>query len=112
MLLSEYSARLAKIIEKYSKTDLIVASAFSIDYRTEKIGLIEGSVTFIDGSRLFFTECSEISIHTLKYALQGKLLRSSKCSECRSSRRLRQFPGLFLSPAACHSDSVTLTQSS
>jgi hypothetical protein len=56
MLLSEYLAGLSKIIEKYSKTGLISASGLNADFRTEKMGLINGSVTFIDGSRLFFTE--------------------------------------------------------
>jgi len=56
MLLSEYLAGLAKIIEKYSKTDLIIASELNADYRTEKMGMVNGSLTFIDDSRLFFTE--------------------------------------------------------
>lgn len=60
MLLSEYLAGLARIIEDHSKTDLIIASELNADYRTEKMGLIEGSITFIDDSRLFFTEYLDV----------------------------------------------------
>lgn len=56
MLLTEYFARIVKVIEEYSKTHLITDSGLSIDCRTEKIGIIKGRLTFIDYSRLFFTE--------------------------------------------------------
>ena len=56
MLLSEYLAGLAKIIDKHSTADLIIASELNADYRTEKMGMVNGSITFIDDSRLFFTE--------------------------------------------------------
>ena len=56
MLLSEYQAHLAGIIDRHARTDLIVASELTADARTPKIGVIKGSLTFADGSRLFFSE--------------------------------------------------------
>lgn len=56
MLLTESAAGLARVIDEYSPTDLIVDSAITSDCRTAKIGSIKGAVTFIDDSRLFFTE--------------------------------------------------------
>ena len=66
MLLSEYLAGLAKIIEKHSSTDLIIASELNADYRTEKMGMVNGSITFIDDSRLFFTEYIDARYKTEK----------------------------------------------
>ena len=37
MLLTEYFAKIVKLIEEYSKTHLITDSSLSIDCRTEKI---------------------------------------------------------------------------
>lgn len=56
MLLSEYQAYLADIIDRYARTDLIIASELNADARTPKIGVIKGVITFVDGSRLFFSE--------------------------------------------------------
>jgi hypothetical protein len=42
MLLSEYQAYLAGVIDRYARTDLIVASELTADARTPKIGVIEG----------------------------------------------------------------------
>ena len=56
MLLSEYQSHLAEIINRYSRTDLIVTSEFNADARTPKIGVIKGVITFVDGTRFFFTE--------------------------------------------------------
>lgn len=56
MLLSEYQAYLAEVIDRYARTDLIVASELNADARTPKIGVIKGTITFVDGSRLFFNE--------------------------------------------------------
>ena len=38
------------------KTNLIIYSELHIDCRTEKIGIIKGTITFLDNSCLFFTE--------------------------------------------------------
>ena len=56
MLLSEYQAYLAGVIDRYARTDLIIASELNADARTPKIGVIMGSITFSDGTRLFFSE--------------------------------------------------------
>ncbi|MBI3354759.1 MAG: hypothetical protein HY034_07735 [Nitrospirae bacterium] len=56
MLLSEYLSGLVKLIDEYSRTDLIIDSELTTDFRTEKIGIIKGSITFSNNSRLIFTE--------------------------------------------------------
>ena len=60
MLLSVYLTGLAKIIEDHSKTDLIIASELNVDYRTDKMGMVEGTITFIDDSHLYFTEYLDV----------------------------------------------------
>lgn len=66
MLLTEYAAALAGIVDNYSQTDLIVDSAIAADCRTVKIGVIRGTITFIDESRLFFTEYLDLRYKTEK----------------------------------------------
>lgn len=56
MLLSEYQTHLAEVIDRYARTDLIVATELNADARTPKMGVIKGVITFVDGSQLFFTE--------------------------------------------------------
>ncbi|MBI5140770.1 MAG: hypothetical protein HZA20_01090 [Nitrospirae bacterium] len=56
MLLTEYAATLARIVDDYSNTELIVDSTVAADCRTAKIGVIRGTIIFVDGSSLFFTE--------------------------------------------------------
>jgi hypothetical protein len=70
MLLSEYQARLAELLGYYARTDLIVSSELSADARTQKIGVIRGSVTFFDGSQLFFSEYIDVRyrLEKLTYA--------------------------------------------
>ncbi|MFZ5998212.1 MAG: hypothetical protein ACOYW7_12105 [Nitrospirota bacterium] len=46
MFLTEYSTLLAKTIDEYSKTGLILSSEIMADSRAEKIGLVKGSVFF------------------------------------------------------------------
>lgn len=55
-MLRDYVAGLAKIINDLTKTNLIVTSDLKTDYRTDKIGIVEGMLTFMDNSELFFTE--------------------------------------------------------
>ncbi len=81
MLLTEYFARLVKVIEEYSKTDLIIGSDLHIDCRTEKIGMIKGVITFIDDSKLCFTEYLDVryKVEKLTYSFHfqqkdGKLI--------------------------------------
>lgn len=70
MLLTEYFARIVKDIEEYSKTNLIIDSELRIDCRTEKIGIIKGTITFLDNSCLFFTEYLDVryKIEKLMYS--------------------------------------------
>ena len=70
MLLTEYFARIVKDIEEYSKTNLIIDSELHIDCRTEKIGIIKGTITFLDNSCLFFTEYLDVKykIEKLTYS--------------------------------------------
>ena len=56
MFLTEYLSDLTKVIDEYSKTELIVSSEIKSDFRTEKIGLIKGQLVFINESKLSFTE--------------------------------------------------------
>lgn len=56
MLLSEYLSDIVNVIDEYSRAGLVIDSELSTDFRTEKIGIIEGSITFSDNSKLVFTE--------------------------------------------------------
>lgn len=56
MFLTEYLSTLTKVINKYSKMELITSSDVKVDFRTEKIGRIKGTITFLNESKLFFTE--------------------------------------------------------
>lgn len=60
MLLSEYLSDVVRSIDDYSKTELIANSDISSDLRTPKIGIIRGTITFIDDSKLFFTEYVDV----------------------------------------------------
>ena len=56
MLLSEYLSDLVKVIDEYLRAGLITDSKLSTDFRIEKVGIIEGAVTFSNDSKLIFTE--------------------------------------------------------
>lgn len=66
MLLTEYAAALARVIDDYSNADLIIDSTITSDCRTAKIGVIKGTITFVDESRLFFTEYLDLRYKTEK----------------------------------------------
>jgi hypothetical protein len=72
MLLSEYAAEIVRTLDDYAKTELIVNSEISSDLRTPKVGIIRGSITFIDGSKLLFTEYvdTRYKIERLSYSFQ------------------------------------------
>ncbi len=72
MLLSEYLSDITRIIDEYSKTELIAHSEISGDIRTPKIGIIKGTITFINNSKLYFTEYvdSRYKIQKLSYSFQ------------------------------------------
>ncbi len=44
MFLTEYLSDLTKAIDEYSKTGLILFSDVMVDYRTEKIGIVKGTL--------------------------------------------------------------------
>ena len=65
-MLRDYAAGLTNVINDYSKTNLIAASQLNTDYRTEKLGIIEGRLTFIDDSQLFFVEYVDVRYRVQK----------------------------------------------
>ncbi|MEW6218007.1 MAG: DUF6516 family protein [Thermodesulfobacteriota bacterium] len=72
MLLTEYAARLARIVDDFSRTGLIVDSSIAVDSRAPKIGVVRGAITFADESRLFLTEYLDLRYRPekLSYAFQ------------------------------------------
>ncbi len=70
MLLSEYLAQLTAVLDRYSRTDLLVNCEISTDSRTSKIGIIKGVLTFFDGTQLHFTEYVDVRyrLEKLSYA--------------------------------------------
>ena len=70
MLLPDYFAEITAVIADYSKTGLIISSDVNVDSRTEKLGLIKGTLVFIDYSPLFITEYVDVryKIEKLAYA--------------------------------------------
>ena len=76
MLLSEYLAEITETINEFTKTNLILSSDLVTDFRTEKIGLIRGTLTFFKGSKLFFKEYLDLRYkvdkQTYSFHYQGK----------------------------------------
>lgn len=72
MLLSEYLSNIVRTIDEYSKTELIAHTDISSDIRTPKMGMIKGAITFIDDSKLYFTEYidARYKIQKLSYSFQ------------------------------------------
>ncbi len=70
MFLTEYLSDLTKAIDEYSKTGLILFSDVMVDYRTEKIGVVKGTLVFLNESKLFFTEYLDLryKINKLAYS--------------------------------------------
>jgi len=56
MLLSEYLTQIVEVIHNFSKANLVIGSELKNDFRTEKDGIIRGTIIFIDESVLHFTE--------------------------------------------------------
>ncbi|CAN2041417.1 conserved hypothetical protein [Candidatus Magnetomoraceae bacterium gMMP-15] len=56
MLLSEYLYEITETVGKLTKAGLILSSGLTTDFRTKKIGLIRGVLSFYDDSKLFFKE--------------------------------------------------------
>jgi len=66
MFLTEYLSKIIKEISEYSKSGSILTSEIAIDARTEKIGLIKGTIVFLDKSELFFTEYLDLRYKIVK----------------------------------------------
>lgn len=81
MLLTEYQKEFSSIIDEYSETGYISSSEVKVDIRSEHLGLIKASITFINGIRLSVTEYLDLTygIDKLKYSYHcqdsnGKLM--------------------------------------
>ena len=68
MLLQEYLTHLHNAIAECAQTGLIVSSELHSDLRTDTIGYLKGTVSFVDGSMLFFKEYLD-----LRYRLDKKM---------------------------------------
>ena len=66
MLLKDYLAEIYETINEFTQTGLISSSDVITDFRTEKIGFIKGSLSFIDDSTLFFKEYLDIRYRLIK----------------------------------------------
>lgn len=53
MLLKDYLADIHAVIAECTQTHVIVSSDIVTDFRTDNIGLLRGTVGFLDGSTLF-----------------------------------------------------------
>ena len=70
MFLAEYLTFLTAQVDEYSRTGLIASSEIKADFRTEKTGLINGVIEFVDESKLFLTEYVDLryKLDKLTYA--------------------------------------------
>jgi hypothetical protein len=56
MAIEKYFAEAKKVLDQYAATRLVLEVQINFDIRPGEQGLLSGSVTFIDGSVLFFKE--------------------------------------------------------
>ena len=70
MLLNNYQSNIISIIQKYVNDGWILSFSFSVDPRSDYVGFIQGSLEFLQGSRLFFKEYVDLqeSIEKLSYS--------------------------------------------
>jgi hypothetical protein len=66
MLLSEYLHEITETVGELAETGLILFSELTADFRTKKIGLIKGVLSFSDDSKLFFREYLDLRYKTEK----------------------------------------------
>ncbi len=66
MLLSEYLHEITGTVGELAETGLILSSELTADFRTKKIGLIKGVLSFSDDSKLFFREYLDLRYKTEK----------------------------------------------
>lgn len=70
MLLNTYQNNIVSIVQKYVDNGYVLSFNFSVDARSNYIGFIQGSLEFLQGSRLFFKEFVDLqeSIEKLSYS--------------------------------------------
>jgi hypothetical protein len=70
MLLNNYQSNIISIIQKYVNDGWILSFNFSVNPRSDYVGFIQGSLEFLQGSRLFFKEYVDLqeSIEKLSYS--------------------------------------------
>lgn len=70
MLLNTYQNNIVSIIQKYVDNGYILSFNFSVEARSNYIGFIQGSLEFLQGSRLFFRQYVDLqeSIEKLSYS--------------------------------------------
>ena len=70
MLLNTYQNNIVSIIQKYVNNGYILSFNFSVEARSDYIGFIQGSLEFLQGSRLFFRQYVDLqeSIEKLSYS--------------------------------------------
>lgn len=56
MNLTDYFRRFVKVIEDYLSAGLIIDHKIEIDVRMDKLGVVRGTIRFVNDSQLFFTE--------------------------------------------------------
>ena len=66
MLLNTYQNNIISIVEKYVDDGYILSFSFSVDARSDYIGLIQGCLEFFQGSRLFFKEYVDLQDSSVK----------------------------------------------
>jgi hypothetical protein len=66
MLLSKYLHEITETVGELAETGLILSSELTADFRTKKIGLIKGVLSFSDDSKLFFREYLDLRYKTEK----------------------------------------------
>ena len=79
MLLNNYQANIIAIIQKYVNDGWILSFNFSVDPRSDNVGFIQGSLEFLNSSRLFFKEYVDLqeSIEKLSYSFHYQALNSN-----------------------------------
>ncbi len=70
MLLNTYQNNIIAVIQKYVDNGYILSFNLSVDARSNYIGFIQGSLEFLQGSRLFFREYVDLqeAIEKLSYS--------------------------------------------
>jgi hypothetical protein len=70
MLLNNYQADITAIVQKYVNQEWVLSFTFAVDARSDYVGFIQGSLEFVEGSRLFFKEYVDLqeSIEKLSYS--------------------------------------------